>query len=304
MLLRTVRPAVLFVVLALAGSAFGQDAAPSRETGSAPASEPKPSEQIVKLWTAKLSEEFLLRKIERETVVYRLSTDDIISCKAAGLPESIIEAMMKTESRAVPAGKAPAPPAAAVPPVPSVPSAPPAAVALAPAPKVAPPVPTVAAAPAPPVVRPTPAVPAVAVPPVDAVPVPAVPASPSLAARADRSWDGIVKRSPGVVLFRNRWEPGKLSFLADEIQWLDEGDAARNLVLPLARIQEQFLVCPNEASADNACFEWGVKTVDGEFRFRDAGGKREMSSKPLDLFNSLRALAPNLTARKYIARKG
>ena len=99
MLLRTVRPAVLFVALALAGSAFGQDAAPSRETGSVSAPDPKAFEQIVKLWKAKLSEEFLLRKIERETVIYRLSTEDIISCKAAGVPESIIEAMMKTEGR-------------------------------------------------------------------------------------------------------------------------------------------------------------------------------------------------------------
>ena len=271
----TIRQVVLIVALVLAGAANGQEAvvrgaapdSPSKNAGSVSAPDPKAFEQIVKLWKAKLSEEFLLRKVERETVVYRLSTDDIISCKATGLPESIIEAMMKTEGRAAPAAEAIVPPAVEIPAVP-------------------------------------PAPPAVSVVPVVAVP-PAAPAvkAPSLAPGTDRSREGLVLRSPGVVLFRNRWEPGKLSFLEGEIRWLDAGDAARNLVLPLARIQEQFLVCPNDASSDSACFEWGVKTVDAEFRFRDAGGKREMSSKPLDLFKSLQALAPNLAAKKYFARK-
>ncbi len=269
----TIRYAALVVALALAGQAYGQDAV------SVPAPEPKPYEQVVKLWNAKLSEEFLLRKIEREPVVYRLSTDDIIACKAAGVPESIIEAMMKT-------GGLPAPAAEPV-------VAPPVEIAQAtPAPTV-PPAPT-----APPVPPAPPAVPMAAVPPA----VPAV-TVPGPAPRVDRSWDGLVRRSPGVVLFRNRWEPGKLSFVEDEIRWLDAADAERNVVLSLAILQEQFLVCPNEASSDAGCFEWGVKTADSEFRFRDAGGKRVMSSKPLDLFNALKAIAPNLAARKYSAKK-
>lgn len=102
---------------------------------------------------------------------------------------------------------------------------------------------------------------------------------------------------------RDRWEPGKLSFLKDEIRWLDAGDAARNAVLPLGKILEQFLVCPNDASSDSGCFEWGVKTADAEFRLRDAGGKREMSSESLDLFDALKAIAPNLAAKKYSAKK-
>jgi hypothetical protein len=147
-----------------------------------------------------------------------------------------------------------------------------------------------------------PVVPAVAAQVVpSAVPAAAV---PSAAPRVDRSWDGLVRRSPGVVLFRPRWEPGKLSFLEGEIRWLDAADAARNVVLSLAIIQEQFLVCPDDASSDSGCYEWGVKTVDAEFRFRDAGGKREMSSKPLDLFDTLKAIAPNLAAKKYRAKKG
>jgi hypothetical protein len=128
--------------------------------------------------------------------------------------------------------------------------------------------------------------------------------APSPAPGADRSWDGLVRRSPGVVLFRPRWEPGKLSFLEGEIHWIDAADAARNVVLSSSAIQEQFLVCPDDASSDGGCYEWGVKTVDAEFRFRDAAGKREMSSKPLDLFNTMKAIAPNLAAKKYRAKKG
>ncbi len=270
----TIRYAVLVVALMLAGPARGQDA------GSVRAPEPKPFEQVVKLWKAQLSEEFLLRKIEREQVDYRLSTDDIIACKAAGVPESIIEAMMKTGSLPAPSAEPVVPPAVEIPQLASPPPAP-------------------SSSPVSPVVPVVPLVAAEAVP--SAVPAVKV---PSLAPGADRSWDGLVRRSPGVVLFRNRWEPGKLSFLEDEIRWLDAGDAARNLVLPLAKIQEQFLVCPDDASSDGACFEWGVKTADAEFRFRDAVGKREMSSKPLDLFNALKAIAPNLAARKYRAKKG
>ncbi len=266
----TIRYAVLVVALTFAGPAWGQDAV------SVPAPDPKPHEQVVKLWKAQLSEKFLLRKIEREQVVYRLSTDDIIACKTAGVPESIIEAMMKAGSRPAPAAEPVVPPAVEIPQATAAPTVPP-----------APAVPTA-----------VPVVAAKAVP--SAVPAVTV---PSPAPRVDRSWDGLVRRSPGVVLFRNRWEPGKLSFLEDEIRWLDAGDEARNVVLPLAKIQEQFLVCPNDASYDESCFEWGVKTADAEFRFRAAGGKREMSPKPLDLFDALKAIVPNLAAEKYSAKK-
>jgi hypothetical protein len=271
MLLRTVRPAVLFVALALAGSAFGQDAATSRDTGSVSAPEPKAFEQIVKLWKANLSEEFLLRKIERETVVYRLSTEDVISCKAAGVPESIIEAMMKTEGRAAPAAVAAAPPVA----------------------KVAPPVPAVAAEPAPPVA-----------PPVAAVPVPSVPAAPSLAAQADRSWDGMVRRSPGVVVFKSPWQQGSLTFRAETLSWRDAGDESKNVVLAAKAIREHFLVCPKGASSDESCFEWGVRTADAEFRFRDVAWERGDSVKPRELFSFLEALYPDLPkARVQVGKK-
>jgi hypothetical protein len=224
--------------------------------------ETKPFEQVVKLWKAGLSEEFLLRKVEREPVVYRLSTDDIITCKAAAVPESIIEAMMKTEGREAPGAVATAPPAVVVPPAP-----PPTA-----APQVAEPTPVPIAEPARPVALPSP---------------------------AERSWDGLVRRSPGVVLFRNPWEAGSLSFREGALSWRAGGDATQNLSLAASAIREHFLVCPKDASSDEACFEWGVKTADAEFRFRDAAWQRKDSARPRELFAFVEALYPGLATARY-----
>lgn len=260
---------ILVVALALAGPASGQEAVPrgaATDAGSAAAVDTRPFEQVVKLWKAGLSEEFLLRKVEREPVVYLLSTDDIIACKAVGVPESIIEAMMKTEGRKVPGAVATAPPAAVVPPVP-LPAQPPAT-----APQVAPPAPTPSAGPASPAALPSP---------------------------AGRTRDGLVRRSPGVVLFRNPWEPGSLSFREGTLSWRAEGDATKNLDLAASAIREHFLVCPKDASSDEACFEWGVKTADAEFRFRDAAWQRKGSARPREMFAFLEALYPGLATARY-----
>ena len=256
MTLRTIRSAAVLAALSLAPPSFGQDAAPGRpaaaaaprEAGVVSVPESRPYEQVVKLWKAGLSEEFLRRKIERESVVYGLSTDEIIACKAAGVPEPVIEAMMKTEASKGPA----APPAA--PPVPS--------------------------------------------------PTASAPAPPSLASRADRSWDVIVMRGGGVVLFRNPWQQGVLSFREEKLLWRDAGDESRNLVLAAAAIREHFLVCPKDASSDEACFEWGVKTADGEQRFRDVAWAKSDSPKPRELFAFLAALYPDLpTTKVQVAKK-
>jgi hypothetical protein len=128
--------------------------------------------------------------------------------------------------------------------------------------------------------------------------------SPSLAARADRSWDGIVKRSPGVVLFKDPWQQGSLSFRAETLSWRDAGDESRNVVLAAAAIREHFLVCPKGASSDESCFEWGVKTADAEFRFRDVAWERGDSAKPRELFAFLEALYPDLPkARVQVGKK-
>ncbi len=223
----------------------------------APAPAPKPFEEIVKLWKGNLSEEFIKRKIENEGIIYQLSADDIIKCKAANVPETLIEAMMKTALKA--------PPAPAL----VAPAAPPAAPA-APAP--------VAAAPAAP--------------------------APNLAAQADREWEGMVRRNDGVVLFKSRWDAGRLSFKEEKLTWLDVKDEKKNVYLPANMIQEQFLVClKGSANEETECFEWGVKTAEHEYRFRDVGWQKLVSPKPRELFDFMKAIYPNLVSAKYPADK-
>lgn len=267
----------LVLVLCMAGSALGQEAAPGFR-------------DVIRLHEAGLSEEFILRKIGREKVVYRLSTDDVIACKGAGVPESIIEAMLKT---------APAEREA------SVTLEPPAAPVAAPVPAVGAPV---VVRPEPVEVVPTPAeapLPAAAPGVAAAPPVPAAPAvaTPGVAAQADRSWEGIVRRAPGVVLFRSPWEEGVLSFREGTLRWADASDPARSFSVPAAEILEQFLVCPKDADSDGACFEWGVKTAGGEHRFRAAGWERSGSTKPRELFEFMQAIYPDLATARYRAKK-
>ncbi|MHB8799408.1 MAG: hypothetical protein ACYDBY_13185 [Thermoanaerobaculia bacterium] len=236
------------------GAALSQDAPPPApaevvQDAPAPVPPPQPFEEIIKLWKGNLSEEFIKRKIESEAVIYQLTADDIVLSKAANLPESIIEAMMKTAQRpgATPAAAAPVAP-------------------LAPAP---------AAAPAPPV---------------------------DLAAQADRSWDGLVRRNDGIVLFKSRWDDGKLSFKEEKLSWLDARDEKKNLILPARSIKEQFLVCLKGAPSEKTeCFEWGVKTENGEYRFRDVGWKRSDSTKPQELFDFMKAIYPSLVSSEYPA---
>ena len=247
-------------MLLVPGAALTQEAPPPppAEVAQAapapvPTPAPKPFEEIVKLWKGNLSEEFIKRKIESEAVLYQLSADDIVLCKAANLPESIIEAMMKTAQRpgAAPAVAAPVAPVAA------------------------------------PVAAPAPAAP---VPPAD------------LAAQADRSWEGLVRRNDGIVLFKSRWDDGKLSFKEEKLSWLDAKDEKKNLILPARSIKEQFLVCLKGAPSEKTeCFEWGVKTENGEYRFRDVGWKRSDSVKPQELFEFMKAIYPNLVSSRYPA---
>ena len=249
-------------MLLVPGAALSQEAPPPPPAEIAqaapapvPTPAPKPFEEIVKLWKGNLSEEFIKRKIESEAVIYQLSADDIVLCKAANLPESIIEAMMKTAQRpgATPAVATPVAPVAA-----------PVAAAAS-------------AAPAPPV---------------------------DLAAQADRSWEGLVRRNDGIVLFKSRWDDGKLAFKEEKLSWLDAKDEKKNLILPAKSIKEQFLVCLKGAPSEKTeCFEWGVKTENGEYRFRDVGWQKLVSPKPRELFDFMKAIYPNLVSAKYPADK-
>lgn len=317
---------VLVLALSLAGPAPGQAVEPGAGAPVATAPQAAPAapatfRDVIRLHEAGLSDEFILRKIGREGFVYHLSTEDIIACKTAGLPEPIIEAMLKTAAGTEPEARVPPRPAPeTVPPV--APS--PAPHAVSPAPPVVPATPPVT--PAEPSVAPAAPAPAAApsaafsagsppaspaVPPAIPSPVPAVVPlpppqaadAPSLARQAERSWEGMVRRAPGVVLFRPPWEPGRVSFREERLAWVDATDAGKKIALPASEIREHFLVCPKDSDSDGDCFEWGVKTADGEHRFRDAAWERARSAKPLELFEFLRAIYPDLPTARYRAKK-
>lgn len=248
-----------------------------------PAAAPKPFEDVIRLHAAGLSDDFIVRKIARDGTAYALTTDDIIACKKAGLPEPVIEAMLKTSpnpSAAPPPSPAPAPAAAPAPPAAAAPGSPTQAPAGSPVPT----------APVPPPAS-TAAAPPVAV----AAPV----GAPAPVAFPDRSFGGLVRRAPGVVLFKHPWEPGTLSFRGGELSWTDASDPAKNVVVPAAALTEQFLVCPKETDYEGACWEWGVKTASGEYRFRDEAWERTPSGKPAEIWGLVKAAMPSLHDARY-----
>jgi hypothetical protein len=62
---------------------------------AAPAAPPRPYQDILKLKQAGLSDEFLLNKIRSDNVPYHLTTSEIVELRAAGISETVLEAMMK-----------------------------------------------------------------------------------------------------------------------------------------------------------------------------------------------------------------
>lgn len=104
---------------------------------STPAPTPTLVDDIIKLWKANLSEDFLKKYLSTTDAVKELTAEDIVRLRNAGLPENLILAITqrKMELAAMPTPAAPAPGAAAAPmaPVPT-----PAAVAT-PAPTPVPP---------------------------------------------------------------------------------------------------------------------------------------------------------------------
>lgn len=258
------RTAFLAVAVAAAisipAAALAQETAPPAAPVAPPA--PKPYEEVLKLWKGNLSEDFIKRRIEASGTVYQLSADDIIACKAANLPESIIETMLATETKRAPAPGVAAPSAAA--PSAAAPSAGRAA---------------------------------------GAAPVPVPAPTPNLAAMADRTWEGIVRRNDGVVLFKSRWDDGKLSFKDQKLSWFDADEEKKNLIITGKGVKEQFLVCLKGSSPDPECFEWGVKTEAGEYRFRDVAWERSDSQKPREIFEFFKAIYPTLVSATYPAEK-
>lgn len=74
---------------------------------SAPVPAPRPSQDIVRLKQAGLTDEFLLNKVRAENVNYQLTTSDILDLKAAGVSETVIEAMLRSGQPAAATAGAP-----------------------------------------------------------------------------------------------------------------------------------------------------------------------------------------------------
>lgn len=199
---------------------------------------PKPFEEIIKLWRANLSEDFVKRQVETGTTVYDLSAEDMIRCRDAGLPESLINVMLQTKF------KKSAEPS----------RAPNASLAGA---------------------------------------APIVPAS--LAPEANRRWEGLVRRNGGIVILKSRWDVGTLEFKEESIRWIDARDGGKNLLIPARQITEQFLTCEKKAGG-NECFEWGFKTRDGEYRFRDVSWQQGENRKPVEIDEFMKAIYPTLVS--------
>ena len=71
---------------------------------SAPGTPLSPSaREILRLKDAGYSEDFLLNKIRNENGNYRLSVDDLIALRQAGLSETVIDAMLRSGSTTLPA---------------------------------------------------------------------------------------------------------------------------------------------------------------------------------------------------------
>jgi hypothetical protein len=79
-------------------------------------------------------------------------------------------------------------------------------------------------------------------------------------------WEGLVRRNPGIVVFRSRWNPGVLELRDDLVRWSDRKDPGKNLVLPVRRLTGHTLVCRGGA----ACTEWRVATKTETYVFRES----------------------------------
>jgi len=203
--------------------------APSAETGTAPTPPAAPAvadyRDVIKLYRANMSEEFILAQIQRE-LPYDLTVEQIVEVRNGGVPERIIQAMLDHRS-------------APTEPLPST--------------------------------------------------EPARPAAP------DRmTWEGVVRRKSGIVIFGGRWRIGRLDFADRQLRWFDARDSTRNLLIPERSIAEQFRTCLKK-SGGNECFEWGVRTTSGdEYVFRDALWEQAVDGKVESIHSFFRERFPNL----------
>ncbi len=76
-------------------------AEPPTGVGPAAVPAPRPYQDILKLKQAGLSDEFLLNKIRTDNVPYQLTTPEIVELRAAGVSETVLQAMMRSGQPAV-----------------------------------------------------------------------------------------------------------------------------------------------------------------------------------------------------------
>ena len=81
-------------------------------------------------------------------------------------------------------------------------------------------------------------------------------------------WQGLVRRNPGLVVFRSRWNEGALELKDDLLRWTDRRDPGKNLVLPVRRLLKHELLCPGASGAP--CTEWRVFTKTETYVFRES----------------------------------
>jgi len=97
------------------------------------------------------------------------------------------------------------------------------------------------------------------------------------------------------VLFKSSWDPGTLDVRGESLHWADAADPSKNLLIPLGSLTEQFLACV-ESRGTGDCFEWGFRTKDAVYRFRDAAWADGRNEKVEEVFAHLGKAVPALPA--------
>lgn len=118
----------LIMATLVSGSLLAQQPAPTPTYGAAPADQgmppavtPTPTlvENLIKLWKANLSEDFLKKYIDSADIRRDLSAEDIVRLRNAGIPENLISAVTEHRPGGAAAGVAAAPMAGAPMPAPT-----------------------------------------------------------------------------------------------------------------------------------------------------------------------------------------
>lgn len=256
--------ALVLAIAVPAGMAAAQDAqTPAPAPTAAAAAAPGLVDDVIKLWKANLSEDFIKKYVAGSDAVKDLSAEDIIRLRSSGLPENLISTITDRK-KALDAARTGAPA-----PTPSASSAPAPAAPAASAPSAAP-------------VSPAPSA---------AAPAPAKP----WAAEANRKWEGMVRRNGGVVVFKSRWDVGYFEFKEETIKWVDADEADKNLLVPIRQVTEFSMRCLKKAGG-NECFEFGFKTKDDEYRFRDVAWQQNENAKAQEIYRFFKELYPNAVA--------